>query len=204
MVLGWRRLGRVGRCRIPWKEKTCPWGWVFSFHITGKFCFPDYPDQCATLYLVRIFSAARCAGFRQEKSPGRVGRCRIPWKKDSPLTGWVLFSFHLQRFYSLVVFNQCATLYLVRISSPAPCGRNRGPISPGRVGQSQTDVRGFFLCAFVPSFPLSDRVQPSPNIKKQNTITVHLFTQSQKRFKRTVHALYKIYVFLRQKKQKEK
>ena len=34
-------------------------------------------DECATLYLVRIFSVARCAGFRQEKSPGRVGRCRI-------------------------------------------------------------------------------------------------------------------------------
>ena len=28
--------------------------------------------------------------------------------------GWVLFSFHLQRSYSLVVFNECATLYLVR------------------------------------------------------------------------------------------
>ena len=28
--------------------------------------------------------------------------------------GWVLFSFHLQRFYSLVVFDECATLYLVR------------------------------------------------------------------------------------------
>ncbi len=34
-------------------------------------------NECATLYLVRIFSAARCAGFRQKKSPGRVGRCRI-------------------------------------------------------------------------------------------------------------------------------
>ena len=43
-------------------------------------------------------------------------------KKDSPLTGWVLFSFHLQRSYSLVVFNQCATLYLESKSS-APCGR---------------------------------------------------------------------------------
>ena len=32
-------------------------------------------NECATLYLVRIFSAARCAGFRQEKSLGRVGRC---------------------------------------------------------------------------------------------------------------------------------
>ena len=28
--------------------------------------------------------------------------------------GWVLFSFHLQRFYSLVVSDECATLYLVR------------------------------------------------------------------------------------------
>ena len=39
-------------------------------------------DERATLYLVRIFSAARCAGFRQEKSPGRVGRCRIPQRKS--------------------------------------------------------------------------------------------------------------------------
>ena len=45
-----------------------------------------------------------------------------------------MLRFHLQHSYSLVVFNQCATLYLVRISSPAPCGRNRGTISPGRVG----------------------------------------------------------------------
>ena len=28
--------------------------------------------------------------------------------------GWVLFSFHLQRSYSLVVFDERATLYLVR------------------------------------------------------------------------------------------
>ena len=26
--------------------------------------------------------------------------------------GWVLFSFHLQRSYSLVVFNECATIVL--------------------------------------------------------------------------------------------
>ena len=61
--------------------------------------------------------------------------------------GWVLFSFHLQRSYSLVVFNQCATLYLVRISSPAPCGRNRGTISPGRVGGKARKK----LCASVTS-----------------------------------------------------
>ena len=30
--------------------------------------------------------------------------------------GWVLFSFHLQRFYSLVVSDERATLYLVRFS----------------------------------------------------------------------------------------
>ena len=56
-------------------------------------------------------------------------------KKDSPLTGWVLFSFHLQRFYSLVVFNQCATLYLVRIFSAARCAGFRQKKSPGRVGR---------------------------------------------------------------------
>ena len=36
--------------------------------------------------------------------------------------GWVLFSFHLQRFYSLVVSDERATLYLEPKSS-APCGR---------------------------------------------------------------------------------
>ena len=162
--------------------------------------------------MVRIFSAARCAGFRQEKSPGRVGRCRIPQRKslrrclglflcasrqvllpgcfqanvqhctwlgspvcaacggfstwgntwesrtlpDSmkkrihPLRGGFFFSFHLQRSYSLVVFDECATLYLVRISSPAPCGRNRGTISPGRVGGKARKK----LCAPVTSVSL--------------------------------------------------
>ena len=52
-------------------------GWVlFSFHLQRSYSLVVF-NQCATLYLVRIFSAARCAGFRQEKSPGRVGRCRI-------------------------------------------------------------------------------------------------------------------------------
>ena len=36
--------------------------------------------------------------------------------------GWVLFSFHLQRTYSLVVFVERATLYLEPKSS-APRGR---------------------------------------------------------------------------------
>ena len=43
-------------------------------------------------------------------------------KRTHPLRGGFFFSFHLQRFYSLVVFNQCATLYLEPKSS-APCGR---------------------------------------------------------------------------------
>ncbi|MFR9257275.1 MAG: hypothetical protein ACLVMH_00005, partial [Christensenellales bacterium] len=47
---------------------------------------------------------------------------------------------------------QCAALYLVRILTAARCAGCRQAKSPERVGQSQTDVRGFFLCAFVPSF----------------------------------------------------
>ena len=52
-----------------------------------RLIFSDCPNQCATLYLVRILSAARCAGFRQAKSPGRVGRCHgvyeVAWKPSS-------------------------------------------------------------------------------------------------------------------------
>ena len=48
-------------------------------------------------------SAPMVLGWRR---PGRVGRCRIPWKKDSPLTGWVLFLFRLQRPYALVEFDE--------------------------------------------------------------------------------------------------
>ena len=46
--------------------------------------------------------------------------------------GWVLFSFHLQRSSPKSSLTERST-YLVRISAPAPCGRNRGAISPGRV-----------------------------------------------------------------------
>ena len=45
---------------------------------------------------------------------------------------WVLFSFHLQRSSPKLSLTERST-YLVRISAPAPCGRNRGAISPGRV-----------------------------------------------------------------------
>ena len=76
MVLGWRRLGRVGRCRIPWKERPARKGGSF-FSYNQKVILPDYPNQCAALYLVRIFPAARSAGCRQEKSPGRAEHCLI-------------------------------------------------------------------------------------------------------------------------------
>ena len=76
MVLGWRRPGRVGRCRIP-QRKASDDVWGFSLCIPSGSSSRSFSSQRPTLYLVRIFSAARCAGFRQKKSPGRVGRCRI-------------------------------------------------------------------------------------------------------------------------------
>ena len=43
-------------------------------HITGKFCFPDYPDQCATLYLVRFPHVRRQWRIQyMGGTPGRVG-----------------------------------------------------------------------------------------------------------------------------------
>ena len=78
--------------KITWESRTLPdsmkkgltpYGVVFfSFHLQRSYSLVVF-NQCATLYLVRIFSAARCAGFRQKKSPGRVGRCRIPQRKAS-------------------------------------------------------------------------------------------------------------------------
>ena len=53
-------------------------------------------------------------------------------KKNPPLIGVGSFSFHLQRSSPKSFLTERST-YLVRISAPAPCGRNRGPISPGRV-----------------------------------------------------------------------
>ena len=87
------------------EKKDLPVRVGLSFHTVGKFCFPDYPDQCATLYLVRIFSAARCAGFRQEKSPGRVGRCRIPQRKS------------LRRCLGLFLCASCQVLLLGRLQA---------------------------------------------------------------------------------------
>ena len=55
--------------------------------------FSDCPNQCAALYLVRILSAARCAGFRQAKSPGRVGRCRISEHPPSTIIRHYCFFF---------------------------------------------------------------------------------------------------------------
>ena len=53
-------------------------------------------------------------------------------KKELTPYGMGSFSFHLQRFSSESSLTERST-YLVRISAPAPCGQNRGPISPGRV-----------------------------------------------------------------------
>ena len=53
-------------------------------------------------------------------------------KKELTPYGVGSFSFYLQRSSPKSSLTERST-YLVRISAPAPCGRNRGPISPGRV-----------------------------------------------------------------------
>ena len=53
-------------------------------------------------------------------------------KKELTPYGVGSFSFHLQRSSPKSSLTERST-YLVRISAPAPCGRNRGAISPGRV-----------------------------------------------------------------------
>ena len=57
----------------------------------------------------------------------------------------VCSNFHSTRVCKLCLFlfAQFIVPYLVRISSPAPCGRNRGTISPGRVGRCRIQHRGY-------------------------------------------------------------
>ena len=72
MVLGWRRPGRVGRCRIPQRKASDECLWLFLC-VSGEILLPAHLRRSQRTYLVRIFPAARSAGCRQEKSPGRVG-----------------------------------------------------------------------------------------------------------------------------------
>ena len=92
MVLGWRRPGRVGRCRIPQRKASDDvWGFFFV-HPVSSF-FRSFSSQRPTLYLVRFPHVRRLwriqhmgehlgewdvAGFSMGAMPGRVGRCRIP------------------------------------------------------------------------------------------------------------------------------
>ena len=72
MVLGWRRPGRVGRCRIPQRKASDECLGLFLC-VSGEILLSDHLRRSQRTYLVRIFPAARSAGCRQEKSPGRVG-----------------------------------------------------------------------------------------------------------------------------------
>ena len=72
MVLGWRRPGRVGRCRIPQRKASDECLGLFLC-VSGEILLPAHLRRSQRTYLVRIFPAARSAGCRQEKSRGRVG-----------------------------------------------------------------------------------------------------------------------------------
>ena len=85
MVLGWRRPGRVGRCRIP-HEKNSACAGFFSYTII-KVLLSGYLSQRATWYLVgteahrRLWdrSRARPAGETARRS---VGNCKERHRRD--------------------------------------------------------------------------------------------------------------------------
>ena len=76
MVLGWRRPGRVGRCRIPQRKASDECLGLFLC-VSGEILLSDHLRRSQRTYLVRIFPAARSAGCRQKKSPGRAELCLI-------------------------------------------------------------------------------------------------------------------------------
>ena len=72
----WLETTRESRTLPDSKIKRIQLCWVL-FILPSVTPYPPrlFSSQRAALYLVRIWPAARCAGFRQAKSPGRVGRC---------------------------------------------------------------------------------------------------------------------------------
>ena len=66
MVLGWRRPGRVGRCRIPQRKASDECLGLFLC-VSGEILLSDHLRRSQRTYLVRIFPAARSAGFQAGK-----------------------------------------------------------------------------------------------------------------------------------------
>ena len=66
MVLGWRRPGRVGRCRIPQRKASDECLGLFLC-VSGEILLPAHLRRSQRTYLVRIFPAARSAGFQAGK-----------------------------------------------------------------------------------------------------------------------------------------
>ena len=64
MVLGWRRLGRVGRRRIPKKKSPRQLSGAFLFCSLRCSAFSGHLRLSRRMYLVRFPSAAPCGRFR--------------------------------------------------------------------------------------------------------------------------------------------
>ena len=69
MVLGWRRPGRVGRCRIPQRKASDECLGLFLC-VSGEILLPAHLRRSQRTYLVRIFPAARSAGCRKNHLEG--------------------------------------------------------------------------------------------------------------------------------------
>ena len=73
MVLGWRRPGRVGRCRIPQRKASDECLGLFLC-VSGEILLSDHLRRSQRTYLVRIFPAARSAGVQAGKITWESGR----------------------------------------------------------------------------------------------------------------------------------
>ena len=81
MVLGWRRPGRVGHCRIPYEKSLRRSLGLFSYRIDNDL-LSGYLSQCAALYLASAKPGAPSGRCSPAERPGRVGHCRILKKSN--------------------------------------------------------------------------------------------------------------------------
>ena len=118
MVLGWRRPGRVGRRRIPQRKSLRRCLGLFlcaSRQVLLPGCFQANVQHCTWL------GSPMCAAGGGSSTWGNTWESRGKARKKLCASVTSI---------SPVVFDECATLYLVRIFSAARCAGFRQKIFP--------------------------------------------------------------------------
>ena len=146
MVLGWRRPGRVGHCRIPYEKSFRRSLGLFSYPIDINL-LSGYLGQRATLYLARLPSdGVQWTQYSPRATPGSAS-CKAAHQPNIT-PDWVSFLFvPSSNLLSSCRLRLSATLYLARF---AHGGAQWAQIAMGeRPGENSTEFHSTNVGCFL-------------------------------------------------------